>query len=160
MMKSNYTDAFKEQAMQKVLQRGDKTIQYIADELNINYHTLKNWLKSDQKDPMNKEPMNKRPEDWTLEERFKILLESSALEGEALNAFCRRKGLFNHHLETWEKAFVSPRKKPTDSLSDRDLRTEVKQLKKELDRKEKALAEAAALLVLQKKFNAFWEEKG
>lgn len=83
MMKSNYTDAFKEQAMQKVLQRGDKTIQYIADELNINYHTLKNWLKSDQKDPMNKEPMNKRPEDWTLEERFKILLESSALEGEA-----------------------------------------------------------------------------
>jgi hypothetical protein len=42
---------------------------------------------------MNKEPMNKRPEDWTLAERFKILLESSALEGEALNAFCHRKGL-------------------------------------------------------------------
>ena len=33
---------------------------------------------------------------------------------------------------------------------------EVKQLEKELTRKEKALAEAAALLVLRKKMNAIW----
>jgi ATP-dependent exoDNAse (exonuclease V) alpha subunit len=87
-------------------------------------------------------------------------MESSALEGEALNAFCRQKGIFTHHLDAWKKAFLlAQQTTPTKTVSDKVLRDEVKQLKKELNRKEKALAEAAALLVLQKKFNVFWEEK-
>jgi len=44
-MSQRYSEAFKEQAISKVLQRGDKTIQCIADELNVNLFTLKNWLK-------------------------------------------------------------------------------------------------------------------
>ena len=78
-------------------------------------------------------------------------MESSTLEGEALNAFCRQKGIFTHHLETWRKAFLSFQQSMTQKASDKVLRDEVKQLKKELNRKEKALAEAAALLILQKK---------
>ena len=49
MMKSSYTEAFREQAVEKVLQRGHKTIQTLADELNVNHFTLKNWLKTYQR---------------------------------------------------------------------------------------------------------------
>jgi hypothetical protein len=76
-----------------------------------------------------------------------------------LNAFCRAQGVFPHHLETWQKEFINSTHKPAQETSDKSLRDENKQLKKDLQRKEKALAEAAALLVLQKKFQAFWEEK-
>ncbi len=44
-MKSKYSQAFREQAIQKLLQRGDTTIQCIAEELNINVFTLKHWLR-------------------------------------------------------------------------------------------------------------------
>jgi len=159
-MTTRYTKAFKEQAIEKVLQRGHKTINSMADELNVNHHTLKNWLRPyDQRESMPKTLANKRPEDLGPEERFQLLMESSALEGEALNAFCRQKGIFSHHLEAWKKAFLFPPQNAVKTASDKVLRDENKQLKKELNRKEKALAEAAALLVLQKKFNAFWEEK-
>ncbi len=160
MMKSSYTEAFKEQAVEKVLQRGHKTIQTMADQLNVNHFTLKNWLKAYKRGSMPKEPTSKRPEDWRTEERFQLLMESSALDGEALNAFCRQKGIFTHHLDTWKKAFLLSQQSVTKTTSDKGLRDENKRLKKELHRKEKALAETAALLVLQKKFNAFWEEKG
>ena len=45
-MTTRYTEAFKEQAVEKVLQRGHKTINSIADELNVNHYTLKNWLRA------------------------------------------------------------------------------------------------------------------
>ncbi|MEE9395417.1 MAG: transposase family protein [Methylococcales bacterium] len=70
MMKSSYTKAFKEQAVEKVLQRGHKTIQTIADELNVSHYTLKNWLKTYRREPLSKITMNKRPEDRSTKERF------------------------------------------------------------------------------------------
>ena len=159
-MTTHYTNAFKQQAVEKVLQRGDKTINSIADELNVNHYTLKNWLRPDyQRESMSNTPTYTRPQDWSLEERFQLLMESSTLEGEALNAFCRQKGIFTHHLDTWKNAFIAPAQTATKTASDNVIKAENKQLKKELNRKEKALAEAAALLVLQKKFNAFLEEK-
>lgn len=156
-MKLKYSQAFKEQALQKVLQRGDKTIQCIADELNINAFTLKTWLKKERPEIMSKQQNTKRPFDWSPEERFEALLTSHGLEGQALSAFCRNQGLFSHHLATWKQDFISAKVNKTPS--DKPLRDEVQQLKQELQRKEKALAEAAALLILQKKFQAFWEEK-
>ncbi len=83
-MKLNYTEAFKEQAVEKVLQRGPKTIQTMADELNVNHFTLKNWLKIYQRGSMSNEPASKRPKDWSTEQRFQLLMESNALEGEVL----------------------------------------------------------------------------
>lgn len=65
MMKSSYTVAFREQAIEKVLQRGDKTIQTVADELNVNHYTLKNWLKTTRREAMSKPPTSKRPNDWS-----------------------------------------------------------------------------------------------
>ncbi len=101
---------------------------------------------------------SKRPQDWSLTDRFQILMESHDLDEEALNAFCREKGIFRHHLEQWQTAFTAVG--AVDARSQlRELKDKNKALGRELNRKEKALAEAAALLVLQKKYQALWEEK-
>ena len=87
-----------------------------------------------------------------------MLLESHGLEEEALNAFCRERGIFRHHLGQWREAFETGTLQSNRSEL-RELKEANKGLKSELNRKEKALAEAAALLVLQKKYQALWEEK-
>lgn len=160
-MATRYNQEFKEQAVAKVLQRGDKTIQNIADELNIKTFTLKEWLKK-SRSSMTDNTTNKRPADWTRAQRFQALMQSATLDDEALNAFCREQGIFTHHIETWKAEFIkepSKAESTAKSTSNKAMREENTQLKKELNRKEKALAETAALLVLSKKCHAFWEEK-
>ncbi|TAK59871.1 transposase [Methylobacter sp.] len=156
-MAIRYNQEFKDQAIEKTLQHGDKTIQYIADELNINLFTLKEWLRKSQP-AMPPSSIPQRPGDWTPKQRLEALMQSAGLEGEHLNAFCREQGIFPHHLDAWKQAFINSNSSPSPT-TDKSLRIELNQVKKELNRKEKALAEAAALLVLQKKCQAFWEEK-
>ena len=159
-MKSTYTEAFVEQALVKLFSRGERSIQSVADELNVSYHTLKNWMKRKTKDKssglVNKE---KRPQDWRVEEQLVALHESHGLSGEALHAWCRERGLFAHHLTGWKDAFCADGKGAAPVARELGLlKGEIQQLKRELVRKEKALAEAAALLILQKKFRALWED--
>ena len=87
--------------------------------------------------------------------------ESHALRDEALHAWCREKGLFAHQLQTWREAFLTGAEPTTrDSRSAvRELQSNNDLLERQLRRKDKALAEAAALLVLQKKFQALWADE-
>lgn len=158
MNKASYSEAFVEQALSKVYQRDRRTIRSVAEELNINMFTLKGWMKrttqTGKAPPVARE---KRPQDWSLSERLIALQESYGLADEPLNAWCREKGLFAHHLSQWRTEFchlkgTAPLRSGVVEL--RELKEENHQLKRELSRKEKALAEAAALLVLQKKYRA------
>ena len=100
--KSIYSDGFKEQALVKVYSRGDRTIQAVAEELNLNKFTLKSWMKNTAS--VDKSPAqftSKRPKDWRPEERLVALHESYGLTGELLNAWCRERGLFAHQLSQW-----------------------------------------------------------
>jgi transposase-like protein len=95
--------------------------------------------------------------DWSSEERLTALQQSYGLLGEDLNAWCRERGVFAHQLEQWKANFCSHnevglQREEVSAL--RALKVENKSLERELLRKYKALAEAAALLVLQKKFRA------
>ena len=153
-MKESYTEAFKEQALTKVFRSGNRTIPAIAQELNMNVGTLKSWMKSVSKaDQKRIGGVEKRPQDWSLSERMSALLESHALSGEALQSWCREKGVFSHQLARWRADFCRPTTNEDGPMM-RTLKDENKRLERELTRKEKALAEAAALLVLQKKFQA------
>ena len=99
-------------------------------------------------------------ESWSAAQRLLALQQTHALSGAALHAWCREKGLFEHQLITWRDAFcaaVAPDSRDTRATL-RELQTRNEGLQRELRRKEKALAEAAALLVLQKKFQALWED--
>jgi hypothetical protein len=101
----------------------------------------------------------KRAADFTLAERLLALQESHGLEEESLNAWCRERGIFAHDLAQWRAAFcdtdlATNGREESEEL--RQLRFINAQLQRDLNRKEKALAEAAALLVLQKKYRALW----
>src|SRR3546814_11582497 len=102
----------------------------------------------------------RRPGDWSPEEQLQALHETHELSDEALQAWCREKGLFAHNLTAWRTAFCEGAKSPAGaSAQSRTLKDENAKLKRELARKEKALAEAAALLILQKKYQALWEDR-
>jgi transposase-like protein len=161
-MEKRYSDAFIEQALVKVYTRGKRTVQDVADELNVNFYTVKNWIRRKPLDKViasaNRE---KRPEEWQRDEQLIALHETHGMGDEAVLAWCREHGVFPHHLASWREAFCVVAK-PTvaDPSAMRDLQKENDRLTRELDRKEKALAEAAALLMLQKKFRALWEDEG
>ena len=160
-MKTTYSEAFIEQALVKIFSRGGRTVRSVADELNVSYHTLKYWMKrkSVVKGSVST-GQEKRPQDWRAEEQLAALQETHGLAGEALNAWCRERGLFAHHLTSWKAAFcVEGKSAAAGSRELRLLKDENEKLKRELVRKEKALAEAAALLILQKKFRALWEDE-
>src|SRR5450756_1714067 len=161
-MNSRHPAGFVEQALVQVFSRGDRTVRSVAEDLNVNYHTLKNWMKSKSVDKVGvKATKEKRPQDWGAEEQLVALHETHGLSGEALHAWCREKGLFAHHLTSWKAAFCAEVATGASGTRDwRILKDQNEQLKRELLRKDKALAEAAALLILQKKFRALWENEG
>ena len=159
-MKLTYSEDFIEQAVVKLLSRGERSVQAVATDLNINYHTAKFWLKrallKKAAPPPTKE---RRPQDWSTHEQLVALHETHGLAGDVLHAWCREHGLFAHHLTNWRTAFCETTKTGTGTRELRILKDENEQLKRDLVRKEKALSEAAALLILQKKFRALWEDE-
>ena len=79
-----------------------------------------------------------------------MVIECGSLDESAMNQLCRERGLYAHHVTQWKQDFISG--VMANERSDaKNLKGEVRELKKELNRKDRALAETAALLVLQKK---------
>jgi transposase-like protein len=159
-VKSTYSEVFIEQAVVKLLSRGKRTVRSVAQDLNVNYHTAKNWIKRGSPAlPSALPEKEKRSQDWSVQEQLVALHETHGMVPDALNAWCRSHGLFAHHLTTWNTSFCAATQTTTGTRELRTLKEENEQLKRELVRKEKALSEAAALLILQKKFRALWEDE-
>lgn len=170
-MRSRFTQSFKIQAVEKALIRTEGTsLLEIADSLGVGYSTLQKWIAKSRNHEfesvvdsellspttMTKE---KRPRDWSLEERLNMVIACGSLDEEAISELCRAQGLYPHHVKQWEQDFVSgttANTKAKNQSETKSLKNEIRELKKELNRKDKALAETAALLVLQKKVNAIW----
>jgi len=159
--KNLYSPAFREQALKKVYARGNRTVKSIALELNMNHYTLKNWMTTNKLfHPEKLRDSTQRPQDWPVADRLDALMKTYAMDQQALGAFCREQGIFPHHLKQWREDFATGSRTKADLSRLRELKTTCQSLERELRRKDKALAEAAALLVLQKKYQALWEEKG
>ena len=154
-----YSPEFIEQALIRVHAREGQTVREVADDLGVNFYTVQRWLKVHtivRTDVADKE---RRPHEWRREEQLGALLETHALNEDELHAWCRERGLFPHHLEEWRASFCASEPAKPKGPSTLSLTKENAKLKKDLQRKEKALAEAAALLVLQKKFQALWADE-
>ena len=155
---------FKEHALAKARARGARTIESVANELNLSVFTLKGWLRTSPKHsavPVDVAlPSEGAASTWSAAQRLQALMQSHALYGEALHAWCREHGVFAHQLTQWRQDFCSPPRQAQDERAQlRELQGCNEQLQRELRRKDKALAEAAALLVLQKKFQALWGDE-
>jgi transposase-like protein len=100
------------------------------------------------------------PHKWTAKERLQVVLEAASVPDEQLGAFLREKGLHSSQLAEWRKAMeeaalaalAGPKKKSKSSPEAKRIR----ELEKDLRRKEKALAEVVALLALKKKAAEIW----
>lgn len=159
MMKQHHSQAFREQALRKVLERGQRPIEAVAGELGLKIGTLKGWMKLARLQSRESTAASGAvPADSeTPAGRLDLLLASAGLSADQLQSWCRERGIYAHQLATWKAAFVLG----TESGALKPLRHERDALKSERDglqrqllRKDKALAEAAALLVLSKKFQA------
>jgi len=150
-----YEKAFKEKAVKLVLaSKGVKSVKDIAIELNISKDTLYTWVKKTKEISTSNTKQN-------LRDKLQMLHETYSMSEEDVNAYCRVKGIFKHQLQEWERDFLN--QKSGDNPSAKEALQEEKSrshaLAKELRRKEKALAETATLLVLQKKFQALLEDE-
>jgi len=106
----------------------------------------------------------RRPQDWSLEEKLQVILEASALSDRELGAYLRRKGLHEGTLKQWrallDKALSNGTAKPKKSREHKEAEKRLRAMERELKRKNAALAEAAALLVLKKKVQEIWGDEG
>ena len=168
-MRARFTQSFKIQAVEKALSRSEHTsLLDVAQSLGIGHSTLGKWIVKSRNNefeevtnPLIRTDMtkDKRPQDWSLEDRFNMVLECNSLDDEAVSRLCRERGIFSHHLKQWKLDFINGSSEGSSAKNVSQmkiLKNEVKDLKKELNRKDKALAETAALLVLQKKVNDIW----
>jgi hypothetical protein len=167
MNRNQHSNEFQAQALSKVRQRGARSVREIAEELNMSAGTLRKWWARSNRTVVEAAPETELPsalaaESWSAAQRLLALQQTHGLSGTALHAWCREKGLFEHQLVAWRDAFcaITAPDSRDAKLALRELQTRHDGLQRELRRKEKALAEAAALLVLQKKFQALWEDEG
>jgi len=151
-----YSDKFKEKAIKRDLsEEGSKTKTAIAKELRVSKATLYKWVREAG------DTATYGNNSFNNLDKLQILKETYSLSGEQLSIYCREKGMFEHQIKTFEEEFLSLKVEVIPS-SKKELEVQklkVKELKKELRRKEKALAETAALLVLQKKFQALFQDE-
>ena len=150
----SYSRAFREAAVKKLFEPNSPGLKPLAKELGIMPQTLRKWRNQFQ--GLGEIPpvptQKKRPQDWSAEEKYQAVLETAALNAEEKSAYCRRNGLYERDLDLWkEQCLAGMRKGPKVDVEKKRLNAELKSLKKDLRRKEKALAETTALIVLQKK---------
>ena len=154
-----YSEEFRAKIIERVLE-GSDTHEALAEEFGIGRSTIQTWMRTYRRGSgavVSKK--DKRPGDWSREARLEALLATHGLGEDELGAWCRGHGIHSHHLVQWRRELLTgAQDKKVTEREFRALREEVRSLNKELRRKDRALAETAALLVLKKKAASIWGE--
>jgi transposase len=153
-----YSEEFKQSAVKKLMSRGNRTVTEIIEEVGISQPTIYQW----RNDLANVRGMKKdqSPQDRPLSEKNKTIFEYDALAVEKRGEYLRKNGLHEANIADWrsqvEKA-LQPVKRTSQERKELGAEKEKnKKLEKELRRKDKALAEVSALLILKKKADLLW----
>lgn len=161
---NRYSPERKEAIIQKMMPPLNTPISKLVTETGISDATLYTWRKEARKRGLVVPGDGRNAEDWSSEDKFSVVLETATLSEAELAEYCRRKGLFVEQIERWKSSCLlanSGNGQQKDVVQDqrRQDKKKIKKLEQELRRKEKALAETAALLVLRKKADAIWGEE-
>ena len=155
---ARYGQAFKDKAVARLLPPESAPLEVVSREFGVSVKTLEQW-RSD----LISRPARERT--WTAAARWEAVIATAALNEAAKGAWCRQHGVYPQQLQQWRQAATQAlaepeeaRASPQQTKHDRKL---IKELEREVRRKDKALAETAALLVLSKKVSAiFNKDKG
>jgi transposase len=167
--KMAYAEKYKRAMVKKMLSPGGPSAEALSKRSGVSQATLSRW-KNDAGivSVMSKMKITAgRPDDRTPEEKLQLVLESSQLRYDELGEFLRRNGVHEVQLQRWKMEALGGlssgappetqnRRSGPEAKEIRELKNKLKRTEKELHRKDKALAEAAALIVLKKKAEALW----
>lgn len=154
---NQYSVEFKKAVVKKFLTRGNRMVKDVAADVGISIPTLYHWkeqfaINADMK-------KTTKPHSRSVQEKLQAIYEYSILTEDEQGEFLRSHGLQEAHIQQW-------REQVTEALGNGKLAKDKKELiaeknknlklEKELKRKDKALAEASALLILKKKADLIW----
>ena len=151
-----YPEKFKAKMVQKLTVPGASSATALSEETGVPQPTLSRWVReAGRVCGMTK---SKRPQDWSAEEKLEAVIEAASLSDEELGLYLRRRGLHSTHLTQWRDQFVAGVQARRSKKASPEAKR-IRELERELRRKDKALAETAALLVLKKKVQAIWGDE-
>ncbi len=157
-----YSEEFKSSIIAKMLPPNSVPVPELARDTGVPKDTLYTWRIKQQRSSGNATAKPVPSGGLSSAQKFSIVMETASLNEVELSEYCRRKGLYPQQINAWRDSCAQANASSVSVKIDRAKMTkqakQIKQLQAELRRKDKALAEAAALLVLQKKVRAIWEE--
>ena len=166
---TKYTDAIKASVLSKALAPNAPGVIELAKEFNIPKATIYTWMFNMKNKNNQKERVQQRPKDQSPASKLQAVMDTLGKTEQEQSAYCRTQGIYYSHIETWKKQIleslgaatstadkVSNAKEKENKAASQRIQDEMKQLKHHLNRKDKALAELTALLVLKKKADLLW----
>ena len=152
---ARYGQAFKDKAVAKLLPPESATLEVVAREVGVAAATLQRWREDAQSMPA-------RGRAWTAGARLEAVITTAAMGEVDKSAWCRKHGVYPGELEKWRASCTTALADPEDARASpqatRADRKRIKELERDLLRKDRALAETAALLVLLKKVAAIFNK--
>jgi hypothetical protein len=151
-MTKQFSVAFKKKMVQRLTGKNAMSASQLARETGLRQQNLSRWLQEARSLPSMTDKSMPIKGEWTVEQKAHILAEAAKLDGEALTAYLEREGVKFAEYEQWRLALDEGGAAATS------INRRIRYLERELARKEKALAEAAALLLLKKKVEILYGE--
>jgi len=150
---ARYGKVYKDRAVARLLPPESAPVQVISQELSVSVATLERWRADALAEPG-------REQVWTPAARLQAVIATAAMDEAQRSAWCREHGVYSTQLLDWKDDALSAlgeSREPISAQQKREDRKRIKELERELRRKDRALAEAAALLVLSKKMEAIFQ---
>jgi transposase len=156
-----YSKRIRSSVIKKVLPPENRSVIEVANETGVSEQTIYNWIKMAKNGTKSNDTETLSPIKLNRIEKFSLLLESKTKTEETIGAWLREKGLHTEHLNLWEQELQEILKNKDTKFKDENaqLKKENKIIGKDLRRKDKALAEMAALLTLKKKAHEIWGDR-
>lgn len=164
MKNRSYTKEYIEDILKQISPPINKKVSEVSKKTGVSPNTIYGWKRKARKEGKlipNSNP--NRLKKWRKEDKLRIVMETFTMNEEELSRYCREYGLYTEDIKAWKKLLEGAFEGGTKSADvlEGELKSEkekVKELEQDLDKKNKALAETAALLVLRKKADAIWGE--
>ena len=158
---ARYTVEKKEWILRQMMPPLNRTVAALSEETGIHVVTLYAWRRKARESGVVMPGNGKGADDWSSAEKFRVVLETMTFSETELSEYCRSKGLYPEQVAQWREACEKANDQAESRLQytkekEKQSARRIRELERELKRKEAALAEAAALIILKKKANAIW----
>lgn len=157
MKYGKYPTEFKKRTVARYLEDPTNQIGHFSRDNGIPESSLREWIRQSENGTLGVMTKKKYAKTWTLAEKFEAIQEYEKLDEQEKGKWLRRNGVSNHRIERWKEEILEGLTQLSVKPTSQE-KKKIKALEKEIDRKDKALAEASALLFAKKKLDAIYGE--